>query len=63
MLKNLDFEGFWHEMGLVDRGNTGGRGLKPHSDKTQVAIGEKEGALGKRGCLGLWLISYFFTTP
>lgn len=32
-------------MGLVGRGNAGGRGLKPHSDKTQVAIGVKEEAL------------------
>jgi len=57
MLKNLNFEGFWHEMGLVGLGNTGGRDLKPHSDKTHVAIGEKEGALGQRGRLDLWLIN------
>jgi len=49
-------------MGLVGRGNDGGRGLKPHSDKTQVAIGEKEEAL-----VVLWvcgrLVPYHFMVP
>lgn len=58
MPKNLNFEGLWYETG---RGNTGGRGLKPHSDKTQVAIGEKVEALGQGSCwVGFGSVDYFF---
>lgn len=61
-VKNLTFEGLLHEMApVLGLGNTEGRGFKPHSDKTHVAIGDPDGALGKG--LGYLIGSYTSWSP
>lgn len=49
MPKNLTFvEGVGRTTPFLGLGNTGARGFKPHSDKTQVAIEDQ-------GCVG-WMV-------